>query len=157
MAKQRRKRGRAGDKTICLPIEDGIDYTTLVNDVAAFRHYLDHQITAHPELFPEGIELGYRLHGWVESSRQNLKTRRILLPRTKEVYQLRPDFVMPYMSETAEMADKALYLRKHGLSFDGIADVLGRSEMHWYRLCQSLGRASIVGTTVKTETALPPI
>jgi hypothetical protein len=63
---------------------------------------------------------------------------------------------MPYMSETAEMADKALYLRKHGLSFEGIAYVLGRSEMHWYRLCQSLGRASIVGTTLKTEMALPP-
>jgi hypothetical protein len=100
--------------------------------------------------------VGYRLHGWVESSRQQIKTRRILLPRTKEAYQLRPDFVVPYLSETAEMADKALYLRKHGLSFDGIADVLGCSEMHWYRLCQSLGRASIVGTTVKTETALPP-
>jgi uncharacterized DUF497 family protein len=64
---------------------------------------------------------------------------------------------MPYMSETAEMADKALYLRKHGLSFEDIAYVLGRSEMHWYRLCQSLGRASIVGTTLKTEMALPPI
>jgi hypothetical protein len=102
-------------------------------------------------------EAGYRFHGWVESSRQQIKTRRILLPRTKEAYQLRPDFVMPYMSETAEMADKALYLRKHGLSFEGIAYVLGRSEMHWYRLCQSLGRASIVGTTLKTEMALPPI
>jgi hypothetical protein len=40
---------------------------------------------------------------------------------------------------------------------EGIAYVLGRSEMHWYRLCQSLGRASIVGTTLKTEMALPPI
>ena len=157
MAKERRKRGTAGDKTICLPIADDLDYATLVADREAFRQYLDQQIAAHPELFPAGIEAGYRFHGWVESSRQQLKTRRILLPRTKEAYQLRPDFVMPYMSETAEMADKALYLRKHGLSFEGIAYVLGRSEMHWYRLCQSLGRASIVGTTLKTEMALPPI
>jgi hypothetical protein len=157
MAKQRRKRGTAGDKTICLPIEDGLDYMALVDDSAAFRQYLDQQIRAHPELFPEGIEWGYRLHGWVESSRQHIKTRRILLPKTKEAYQLRPDFVMPYMSETAERADKALYLRKHGLSFEGIAYVLGRSEMHWYRLCQSLARASIVGSSVKTEAALPPI
>jgi hypothetical protein len=157
MAKQRRKRGTAGDKTICLPIADDLDYATLVADREAFRQYLDQQIAAHPELFPTGIEAGYRFHGWVESSRQQIKTRRILLPRTKEAYQLRPDFVMPYMSATAEMADKALYLRKHGLSFEGIAYVLGRSEMHWYRLCQSLGRASIVGTTLKTEMALPPI
>ena len=63
---------------------------------------------------------------------------------------------MPYMSETAEVAGKALYLRKHGISYDGIAYVLGRSEMHWYRVCQAIGRSSIVGSTVKTETALPP-
>lgn len=156
MAKPRRKRGPAGDKTICLPIAAGLDYECLVADREAFRQYLNDQIAVHPELFPSGIEAGYRFHGWVESSRQQLKTRRILLPSTQEAYQLRPDFVMPYMSETAVMADKALYLRKQGLSYEGIASVLGRSEMHWYRLCQSLGRVSIVGSTVKQTTALPP-
>lgn len=91
------------------------------------------------------------------SVRQQLKTRRIYLPHQKTAYQLRPDFVTPYMSETAEVAGKALYLRNHGISYDGIAYVMGRSEMHWYRLCQSLGRASIVGSTLKTEATLPPI
>ncbi|MGF1516952.1 MAG: hypothetical protein ACFCVB_03990 [Nodosilinea sp.] len=110
MAKQRRKRETAGDKTICLPIADNLDYATLVEDREAFRQYLDEQIAAHRERFPEGIEAGYRFHGWVESSRQQIKTRRILLPRTKKAYQLPPDFVMPYMSETAEVADKALEL-----------------------------------------------
>ena len=152
----RKKRGKAGDKTICLPISTDINYDQLVEDREAYRGYLEGQIADHPELFPEAIEGGYRFHGWVESSRQHLKTRRIYLPSTKEAYQLRPDFVMPYMSETAEVAGKALYLRKHGLSYDGIAYVLGRSEMHWYRVCQALGRASIVGSTVKTEAALPP-
>lgn len=156
MAKQRRKRGIAGDKSICLPIAAALNYETLVADREAFRQYLNEQIAAHPELFPEGIESGYRFHGWVVSARQHLKTRRILLPQTGDAYQLRPDFVMPYMSETAEMADKALYLRTHGLSFEGIADVLRRSETHWYRLCQALGRASIVGSTVKTAAVLPP-
>ena len=83
--------------------------------------------------------------------------RCIYLPHLKTAYQLRPDFVPPYMSETAEVAGKALYLRKHGISYDGIIYVLGRSEMHWYRLCQSLGRTSIVGSTLKIEAALPPI
>ena len=55
MAKQRRQRGTAGDKTICLPIEDDLDYTTLVEDSTAFRQYVDQQIAAHPELFPEGL------------------------------------------------------------------------------------------------------
>lgn len=61
------------------------------------------------------------------------------------------------MSEKAEVAEKALYLRKHGVSYEGIAYILGSSEMHWYSLCQSLGRMSIVGTTVKGVTPLPPI
>ncbi|MFG6103182.1 hypothetical protein U2F10_33390 [Leptothoe sp. EHU-05/26/07-4] len=157
MMAKRKQRGTAGDKTICLPIADSIDYDQLVEDREAYREYLNEQIASYPELFPEGIEEGYRFHGWVTSARQHLKTRRIYLPKQKTAYQLHPDFVTPYMSETSELAGKAMYLRKHGLSYDGIAYVLGRSEMHWYRLCQSLGRASIVGTTLKTEESLPPI
>ncbi|MEO0756691.1 MAG: hypothetical protein AAFY78_07440 [Cyanobacteria bacterium J06648_16] len=153
----RKARGIAGDRTICLPIEEGIDYKQLVEDRVAYRQYLDAQIKRHPELFPAEIAEGYRFHGWVTSSRQHLKTRRIYLPSLKSAYQLRPDFVTPYMSETAAIAGKALYLRKHGISYDGIAYILGRSEMHWYRLCQALSRNSIVGSTVKTAAALPPI
>jgi hypothetical protein len=44
----------AGDKTICLPIEDGLDYPALVDGSALFRQYVDQQIAAHPELFPKG-------------------------------------------------------------------------------------------------------
>lgn len=153
----RKPRGIAGDKTICLPIADDIDYATLVDDRESYRAYLNEQIESHRELFPAEITQGYRFHGWSESQRQGIKIRRIYLPGTQEAYQLRPDFVTPYMSETAETAAKALYLKHHGISYEGIAYVLGRSEMHWYRLCQALGRASIVGSTVKTEAALPPI
>ena len=153
----RKPRGIAGDKTICLPIADDIDYATLVDDRESYRAYLNEQIESHRELFPAEITQGYRFHGWSESQRQGIKIRRIYLPDTQEAYQLRPDFVTPYMSETAETAAKALYLKHHGISYEGIAYVLGRSEMHWYRLCQALGRASIVGSTVKTEAALPPI
>ena len=152
----RKKRGQAGDKTICLPIEDGTDYDAFVQDREAYRVYLNSQIAKHPELFPAGIEAGYRFHGTVESTRQQLTTRRIYLPQSQSAYQLRPDFVMPYMSERVEVADKALYLREHGLSYDGIAYVLGNSEMHWYKLCQGLGRVSIVGTTVKRAEVCPP-
>jgi hypothetical protein len=54
MVRQRRKRGTAGDKTICLPIEDGLDYLALVDGSVLFRQYVDQQIAAHPELFPKG-------------------------------------------------------------------------------------------------------
>jgi hypothetical protein len=153
----RKQRGIAGDKTICLPIADDIDYTQLVENRESYRAYLNGQIEQHPELFPVAIIDGYRFHGWTESLRQGVKVRRIYLPKTAEAYQLRPDFVTPYMSETAETAAKALYLKHHGISYEGIAYVMGRSEMHWYRLTQALGRASIVGSTVKTAAALPPI
>jgi hypothetical protein len=152
-----KKRGVAGDKTICLPIAESINYEKLVEKREDYREYLNKKIEENPELFPEGIEKGYQFHGFVESSRQGLKMRRIFLPTTQEAYQLRPDFVMPYMSETAEEAGKAMYLRKHGLSYEGITYILGRSEMHWYRVCQAIGRASIVGSTVKSKKALPPI
>ncbi len=102
-----KKRGIAGDKTICLPIREGVDYEQLVEDREAYREYLNEQIETHPELFPEGIDQGYRFHGWTESVRQHVKIRRIYLPKLKAAYQLRPDFVMPYMSETVERADKA--------------------------------------------------
>ena len=154
---KRRPRGTAGDKTICLPIDSGIDYGSLVENERDYRSYLEKKIEKYPELFPLGIKEGFRLHGFVTSKRQQIRTRRILLKANHEAYQIRPDFVTPYMSEKAEEAEKALYLRKHGLSYEGIAHILGRSEMHWYRLCQSLGRMSIVGTTVKGMTPLPPI
>jgi hypothetical protein len=152
----RKKRGAAGDKTICLPIDEGVDYEQLLNDREAYRKYLNEQIAKHPELFPADITEGYRFHGLVESTRQNLQIRRIYLPSSETAYQIRPDLVTPYMSETSTEAAKALYLRQHGLSYDGIAYVLGRSEMHWYRLCQGMGRVSIVGTTVKRAAAFPP-
>ncbi len=152
----RKKRGQAGDKTICLPIEEGIDYEALVQDRESYRTYLNAQIAKHPELFPEGIEAGYRFHGLVESSRQQLTTRRIYLPHQQSAYQIRPDFMMPYMSERVDVADKALYLKEHGISYDGIAYVLGQSERHWYTLLQGMGRVSIVGTTVTRAEGCPP-
>lgn len=156
MAK-RKSRGMAGDKTICLPMPDDVEYAKLVDEREAYRAHLEQQIKAHPELFPAAIKDGYRFHGWSKSLRQGVKIRRIYLPSTAQAYQLRPDFVTAYMSETADIAAKALYLKQHGVSYEGIAYVMGRSEMHWYRLVQSLGRVSIVGSTVKTAAALPPI
>jgi hypothetical protein len=68
-------------------IEGSLDYAAWVDDSAVFRQYVDQQIAAYPELFSDGIELGYRLHGLVESSRRQIKTRRILLPTTEEAYR----------------------------------------------------------------------
>lgn len=153
---ERKRRGIAGDKTICLPIAENVDYEALVKDTSAFRAYLDQQIEQHQELFPEGIEDGYCFHGFVESGRLALTTRRIRLKRNGAAYQLRPDTVMPYMVGTTVEIEKGLYLRRYGVPYEGIAYVLGHSTMHWYRATQALGRPSIVGSTVKDPEAIPP-
>ncbi|WP_051470195.1 hypothetical protein [Fischerella sp. PCC 9605] len=42
-----------------------------------------------------------------------------------------------------------------GVSFETIAYFFGRNPMYWYRIYLSLGRASIVGTTIKDPAKLP--
>lgn len=152
----RRQRTTAGDKTICIPIPEDLDYEQLVSDTQAFRKYLDQQIAEHPELFPEEIREGYCFHGFVTSGKLDVVTRRIRLKSNREAYQLRPDSVMPYMIGSTDEVEKGLYLRRYGVPYEGIAHVLGHSSKYWYNATQALGRLSIVGTTVKDPSALPP-
>lgn len=149
------ERGISGDKTICLPFPDD-EYDSLIEDAAAYRAYINEQIAQHPELFPPEIIKGYWLHGAIISEKQGLKQRRILLKANRQAYQIRPDKMMPYMIGDAEFVEKGLYLRKQGVSYDGISHVLGRSPMYWYKATQALSRMSIVGATVKDPAAFPP-
>jgi hypothetical protein len=145
-----------GDKTICLPIADEKEYATLVKQTKAFRQYLDQQIALHPELFPKEIGAGYSFHGFRTSAKLKLESRRIRLLSNGEVYQLRPDFVMPYMIGKTEEVEKGLYLRQFGVPYEAIAYVMGKDPMYWYRASLALGRPSLVGTTVKDGEAIPP-
>jgi hypothetical protein len=151
-----RNRTTAGDKTICLSFPEGSAYEALLKDAVAYRTYLDEQIAQHPELFPLEIEAGYQLHGVVTSGKQGVQQRRILLKKNRQAYQTRPDTVLPYMVGTTEFVEKGLYLRERGVSYDGIAHVLGRSPMYWYTVTQSLSRISIIGATVKDPASFPP-
>ncbi len=65
----RKKRTTAGDKTICLPMTNEDNYEAFVKDTPGYRAYLGHMIALYPELFPVGIEKGYRFHGFVESGK----------------------------------------------------------------------------------------
>jgi hypothetical protein len=145
-----------GDKTICFPIAEDVDYEKLVKDRKAFRQYLDELIEEHPEIFPADIIEGYCFHGFRRSRKLGLVSRRIRLLRNGEAYQLRPDFVMPYMIGITEEVEKGLYLRQFGVPYEAIAYVLGKDPMYWYRASLALGRPSIVGTTVKDAEAIPP-
>ncbi len=144
-----------GDKTICIPVEDPVTYEHLMEDAPACRCYLMELWEKHPELFPAQFDRGFHFHSFVNSRKLDLRMRRIELCATRQVYQLRPDFVMPYMVGMSEQVEKGLYLCQFGVPLEAIAYVLGRDAMYWYRAYTSLGRCSLVGTTVKTSEQLP--
>ncbi len=149
------KSSTAGSKTICVPAPDEAGYQRLIQHGHTFRHFLDAAIDQYPELFPVAITHGYWLHDSVHSKKRNLTTRRIKLVTTQAVYQVRPDFVLPYMTGMTDDVEKALYLRRFGVPLEALAYVFSRDPSYWYRLHQSLGRGSIVGTTVKDPAAIP--
>jgi hypothetical protein len=51
--------------------------------------------------------------------------------------------------------EKALFLRKWAVPHWALAHVFGRDEQYWCRIEHSLGRNSVVGTTVKDPAKLP--
>jgi hypothetical protein len=149
------KQSLRGQKTICIPVSSEAAYGEILENIEEFREYLEQTIELHPELFPPQIEDGYRFYGMTYSQKQKLKLRRIQLHSNAEVYQLRPDFVMPYMIGKTDEVEKGLYLRRYGVPYEGLAYVFGRDAMYWYRAEQRLGKFSLVGTTVKDPQQLP--
>ena len=144
-----------GDKSICLPIESEKQYREIIKDAEVFRQYVTQAGSNHPEIFPPELEQGFWFHDFVFSTKQKLPIRRIRLKQNQQVYQLRPDFMMPYMVGKTDEIDKPMYLRHFGVPFEALAYVFGRNPMYWYRIYLSLGRASIVGTTIKDPQKLP--
>lgn len=134
--------------TICLPIGKE-DYLDLVDDPQRFCAWLDQAFRQYPELFPKDFACGYRLKDHRLSRKTGLRLRRIRLKATAESFSIRPSFVCPYMTALADDVEKALFLRSFAVPFWALAEVFGRDPMYYYRLEVSLGRNSIVGTTVR--------
>ncbi len=144
-------------KTICVIFRSKTFYQSCMKDHKKFRKYLNDTYARYPEIFPVDFCSGFNFHDIVVSKKQNdFSMRRIVLKnQSREVYQIRPSFMMPYMiSETMDV-EKALYLRRWGVPFDALAYVFGRDAMFWQRAYLSIGRNSIVGTTIKSPDLLP--
>ncbi len=139
--------------TLCLPIGKD-DYTDLISDPRRFRAWLDRSFRAWPELFPKAFAGGYRLKDLRTSTRTGLRLRRIRLKATGESFSVRPSFVLPYMVGTTDDVQGPLFLRAFGVPFWALARVFGKGAMYWYRLEVSLGRPSVVGTSVR-RTGVP--
>lgn len=143
------KRTRYGQNTITLPCTQE-QYAQMMGDPKKFRHdWLGPLFKDCPELFPPNFEKGYEMNGRYHSKRQNLDIHRIVL-RDGTCYQIRPSFVLPMMVAKTEEVEGGLFLRKFGVPYWAIVRLYGRNATFWYRLEISIGRNSIVGTTVKT-------
>ncbi len=118
-----------------------------------FKIELDKFIADSPELFPDGIENGYRCKDIRYSKKSQISIRRITVDSVS--YTVRPSFVMPYHTAFANEAENVLFLRKFNVPFWAIDNVFGKDPMHWYRMEQGLGRNSIVGSTIKDPDLLP--
>lgn len=147
-------------KRIVLPIALET-YQSLVEHPEAFRHWLDEQIAKYPQLFPEGIEQGYTLHDQRKSKKMpEVTLRRIKLKARNAqgremVFTIVPSGIMPYMTGKTDEVEKALFLRRFGVPYWGLAYVFGRDEQYWYRLVNQIGRLEVVATTVQAPERLP--
>jgi hypothetical protein len=134
--------------TICLPISKDA-YLGVIDDPARFRAWLDTAFRDCPELFPKAFAHGYRLKDGRTSAKTGLRLRRIRCRSTGESFSVRPAFVLPYQTALADEVEGPLFLRCFGVPFWAIARVFGHNPMYWYRLEVSLGRNSVVGTTLR--------
>lgn len=146
---------KKGYRTIRLPLAES-EYDRFLSDRAYAKARLDELYEDYPELFPDAFPWGYAFFGFTDFSiKQQLRCRRIRLDQGYTVFSVAPAFVMPYMTGRVQDVDHALFLMRFHVPCWAIAHVFGRDAMYWYRLEQSLGRFSLVGTTVKSPEQLP--
>jgi len=142
------------NKTLVLPFDEAT-YPDLLADQLTYKAYVQSWIDEHPELFPDTIEDGWTLHGFTrESAKQGIRLRRILTTADQAVWQIRPAFVMPYMTCDTATAEQILFLRKW-VPVWALAHAFHTDGMFIHRLTLQMGRYNIVGTTVKQPETLP--
>jgi hypothetical protein len=144
-----------GYRTLRLPLAEH-EYDLFVSDKSFAKERLAAIYWQYPELFPAAFAHGYEFYGFTSwSTKLDLRCRRLRLVANDTVYTVAPGFVMPYMTGYTEEVSKALLLMRFPVPCWAIAHIFGRDAMYWYRLGQSLGRFSVVGTTVKEAERLP--
>jgi len=143
---------RRNNRSICLPFTKEV-YDQYIQNPTKFRNYIDEMIQLYPELFPPEITNGYVLKDNYYSKKQMTSIRRISI--TGIAYTIRPSYIMPYMTGITDEVEKAIFLRKFDVPFWAISYVFGKDPAFWYRVVQSLGRNSIVGTTIRKPDDIP--
>lgn len=144
-----------GSKQMCLSLSRET-FDRIWDDPKAVRTELLAAIEQSPELFPAGIEQGFRLtgHGTESIKLPGIRLRQLRL-KCGGVYWLRPSFVMPYMTGFTKDMEYPLRLMQQGVSGWLVAEHFGHDGHFWDRQVERLGRNSLVGTTVKDPAKLP--
>src|SRR4051812_10742417 len=144
-----------GARQIVIPMTRE-QYDQIWHDPRRVRASVAEWVGSAPELFPEGFDRGYRLHGFGRPSRKlpGLRLRK-LVTGDGSSYWLRPSFIAGYMTGTADELAYPLLLAAHGVPPWLLRVGFGHSEMFWHRLLERLGHSSLVGTTVRDPARLP--
>ena len=140
------------NRSICLPISQEV-YDTKIMKPVDFRNFINEQINLFPELFPPEIANGFQMKDIYHSKKLAIPIRRIDIGGIS--HTIRPSFAMPYLTGITDEIERALFMRKFNVPFWALSYVFGRDPMYWYRIEQSIGRNSIVGTTVQNSYDLP--
>ena len=136
-----------GGHGICVPAAEA-EYGDLVKDPARFRPWLAGLAQRSPELFPAGFDRGFRMKDLYRSRKRGLALRHVER-RDGQSYRVRPSLVTPYLTGRVAAVEHGLFLRKFGVPLWALARVFGRDPMDWFRPECGLGRASVVGATVR--------
>lgn len=140
------------NSTIILPFPKE-HYSEIVSSPASFRRFLEEMSLLYPELFPKQFADGFLMKDIYYSQKLKLYFRRILVQGN--AYSIRPSFVMPYMTAFTDDVSNALFLRKFSVPYWALSSLYGKNSMFWYRLETSLGRHSLVATTIRFPKDLP--
>ena len=144
-----------GAKQIVIPMARP-QYDEIWHDPQRVRAFVDGWARSAPELFPDGFDRGYRLHGFGRRSRKlhGLKLRKVVTDGGSSSW-LRPSFIVGYMAGTVDELAYPMLRAAHGVPAWLLKVGFGHGEMDWYRLVERLGRASLVGTTVRGPARMP--
>jgi len=141
------------NRTIVLSLAES-EYELFLKDRKVARAQIASHYAQHPELFPPEMSEGFALNGRTRLSKKlGIQMRKIKVGGIS--YRIRPGFVLPYLRARTEEVSKALFLIRFGVPFWALAYVFGRNPMWWYRLYISLGRYSLVGTSIHQPDSLP--
>ena len=145
-----------GTRIIRIPISEE-DYKILISDRKIFITRLSYYVDKYPELFPsDWYSMSYGVHDYRISKK--LSITHVIVRSGKDrsiLYDIQPNYIMPYMSGYAKDVAFGLLLILFGVPYWLVAYGLGRDAMYWCRIFTHLGHFNLLGTTIKDATKLP--